>query len=393
MIKKNESERVRIGILDGFRVLAILSVILFHYFSLFNTSRGTKELYPYGDDYDYFRYGYLGVQFFFMISGFVIFFTLENTSDFFTFWKKRLIRLLPSILIASLLIYLFFSFTEYFGFVESNGALNDVTAKSKNVLNFIPSVTFIKPELLNTIFESLFSVRLNFNYLDGSFWSLWVEIQFYFYISVIYFMSKLNFVRNFVFISAFLIISNLVFYSVGGSNILGIPYATEISSFYTKWIILGFNFLDYLSFFVIGMLFYILFKNNTARVKNSFLIKLSFVFFVFLTLLIGRSNEERISYILMFILFLTFIYYPKRLRILEVQFFRINGEASYFLYLIHQIMGYYLIVAFGSYFYPLGFLAPLGIMILFACVSVIYYEHVDSKINRYLKNKFLTIKN
>lgn len=82
--------------------MAILMVLLFHYFSRWTF------LYPYKDKYDFFTYGKMGVQFFFIISGFVILYTLENTTNFITFWKKRMVRLFPSMLIASIITYFVF---------------------------------------------------------------------------------------------------------------------------------------------------------------------------------------------------------------------------------------------------------------------------------------------
>ncbi len=128
----------RIKILDGFRALAILSVLFYHYFSRWAPPVNSSSLYPYGNSYSYFRYGYLGVQFFFIISGFVIYFTLETTASFFTFWLKRLIRLMPSIIIASLItFFIFIIFDNGFIFPASHSAEN-----------FIPSITFLPPSTI-----------------------------------------------------------------------------------------------------------------------------------------------------------------------------------------------------------------------------------------------------
>ena len=91
----------RIAILDGFRAIAILSVVLYHYFDRWNDPQ-----FPYFGG-SFFHNGALGVPFFFMISGFVIYYTLENTASFKLFWKKRFIRLFPSLLIASVITYCF----------------------------------------------------------------------------------------------------------------------------------------------------------------------------------------------------------------------------------------------------------------------------------------------
>ena len=129
MIKK------RIAILDGFRALAILSVLFYHFFSRWTPPINKTSLYPYSNGYNYFQYGYLGVNFFFIISGFVIFFTLENTVNFTSFWKKRSIRLLPPIITATLITFILFILFDHLNIFPS----------SHEVKNFIPSITFISP--------------------------------------------------------------------------------------------------------------------------------------------------------------------------------------------------------------------------------------------------------
>jgi peptidoglycan/LPS O-acetylase OafA/YrhL len=67
----------RIKTLDVFRGLAAYSVLLVHY------TQGYRERFghSYNPKYDFY-YGYLGVEFFFLISGFVIFLTVLNSTSF-----------------------------------------------------------------------------------------------------------------------------------------------------------------------------------------------------------------------------------------------------------------------------------------------------------------------
>jgi len=53
-------------------------------------------------EFSCYKFGFFGVQLFFMISGFVILMSLEKTEGFFHFIYKRWIRLFPALLIASL---------------------------------------------------------------------------------------------------------------------------------------------------------------------------------------------------------------------------------------------------------------------------------------------------
>src|ERR1700761_9643123 len=98
----------RIASLDGFRFFAILSVVLYHYYSRWVPPLNTS-LYPYGNKYSYFSFGYLGVEFFFVISGFVIAYTLSATNSLSEFWKKRMVRLFPAMFVCSLITLVFFT--------------------------------------------------------------------------------------------------------------------------------------------------------------------------------------------------------------------------------------------------------------------------------------------
>lgn len=87
----------RIQVLDGLRVIAILMVMLYHFYPRF-------EGYAYSYSFEIpeiFNHGKLGVPLFFVISGFVITLTLNHSYNFVDFMKKRLIRLMPGMLLCS----------------------------------------------------------------------------------------------------------------------------------------------------------------------------------------------------------------------------------------------------------------------------------------------------
>ena len=70
--------------LDALRGIAALMVVLFHF------TMDRPEMY-YG-----FKYGVTGVDFFFIISGFVIFLTLSSTKNWKDFVVSRFSRLYPT---------------------------------------------------------------------------------------------------------------------------------------------------------------------------------------------------------------------------------------------------------------------------------------------------------
>ena len=95
----------RFDILDGLRGVAALMVVVFH----------LSEAFSYDPVYKHLNHGFLSVDFFFVLSGFVIGYAYdermkEGSMTFWTFLKSRLIRLQPMVLFGLLLGAAFFYF-------------------------------------------------------------------------------------------------------------------------------------------------------------------------------------------------------------------------------------------------------------------------------------------
>ena len=82
---------IRIPELDSLRGIAALCVMYYHYTHFFRF----KLNYSFNEAFD-FKYGHHGVELFFIISGFVIFMSLERVSSVKEFIYKRFIRLFPT---------------------------------------------------------------------------------------------------------------------------------------------------------------------------------------------------------------------------------------------------------------------------------------------------------
>lgn len=346
----------RISILDGFRAIAIISVLLYHYFYRWNDTK-----YPYFGG-DYFHYGFKGVSFFFIISGFVICYSLESTQSFVAFWKKRFIRLFPSMFIASILTFTFLLFFDY----------DNTFGDSNHFRNVLISFTFLPPNL----FDWLFKVKNHFSYLNYSYWSLWPEIQFYFLASTIYFTDKINFKRNFLIVcfAIVLLYNGLILFNFN-ENL----YFEKLTNL--------FNLVQFLAFFLSGALFYMVYKNKTNIFYICFLLP------VFIIINFSMIKIDLIISTIMFLLFYGFIYAPERLRFLENRLIVKIGVSSYFLYLIHEYIGVVWIRNIVGYFYPNSFIAPILIMILMIALSIIYTQKIEIKIGKYLNNLLLKRKN
>jgi peptidoglycan/LPS O-acetylase OafA/YrhL len=360
----------RIAILDGFRALAILAVALFHYFSSWSKMR--NGLLPYGDSYDHFAYGYLGVQFFFIISGFVIFSTLERTATLKEFLFKRFIRLWPALLVASVLTYLLISFFDSRNFFPESASLK----------NLLLSLTFLHPNILNNLGMSEF----HFNFVSGSYWSLWPEIQFYLLAGICYYVAGKRFLPFFLTISAGVCALHFIAGRIQSGDLTML--SPQNFDWYTVWIRDCFNIPDYISFFCCGLLFYSLYNHKNRNVPFGRYRIAALIFFMGCTLYPAADNNIRLIYLGMFALFFVFIYLPQYLRFLEMRWITMAGEGSYFFYLIHEICGLILISLLASFFNPPGLLVLL-VIVLMIVLSIIYTKLVDPKLRRLLKREKL----
>ncbi len=156
----------RIEFLDGLRGLAVLLVILFHSYARW------PELVPYGSTFSdimLFSYGWLGVQLFFLISGFVIFMTLDRCTNLSEFFARRWLRLFPAMLICSLFIW----YTAPL-FPERPAGLPTID-------QLIPGLTFVDPQWLQRF-------GIHAKPIEGAFWSLFIEAQFYVVAGASYFI-------------------------------------------------------------------------------------------------------------------------------------------------------------------------------------------------------------
>jgi peptidoglycan/LPS O-acetylase OafA/YrhL len=92
-------------ILDGLRGVAAVMVVVFHIFEAHATSRFTQVI----------NHGYLAVDFFFLLSGFVIGYAYDDRWDKMSlkqFFKIRLIRLQPMVVMGMVVGALFFYFQD-----------------------------------------------------------------------------------------------------------------------------------------------------------------------------------------------------------------------------------------------------------------------------------------
>lgn len=132
--------RPRLTVLDGLRGIASLMIVLYHY--------PGKYIQP--DIYDFFfiRKAYTFVDFFFVLSGFVIAYnysSLVSFNEFKVFYKKRFIRLYPMLFFSVLVYFSFRVFAIYFfpSVVDANTNIEGLTMKAFDSLFFTNSTPIL----------------------------------------------------------------------------------------------------------------------------------------------------------------------------------------------------------------------------------------------------------
>jgi peptidoglycan/LPS O-acetylase OafA/YrhL len=151
--------------LDALRAVAALSVCLFH----FTGGMLSKLTVPAAKEL--FSKGYLGVEIFFVISGFIIPYSLltknYRVSGFYTYFKQRVLRINPPAYISILLIIAQWLVIDKF-VLHSTKHLDTLTW-GRLLHNFLFTVPFT-----------------SYTWISIVFWTLAVEFQFYIVIGLLY---------------------------------------------------------------------------------------------------------------------------------------------------------------------------------------------------------------
>lgn len=157
-------------ILDGLRGVAAIVVVIYHFMEIAITDYNKNFL----------SHGFLAVDFFFCLSGFVIAYAYDTRAEnigLTQFFKLRLIRLHPLVIIGSILGLLTFLFDPYSDFYAVYGF-------GKTLLMFLASAFLIPYPVMPERYTNLFC-------LNAPAWSLfWEYVANIFYILVLYRLNK-----------------------------------------------------------------------------------------------------------------------------------------------------------------------------------------------------------
>jgi peptidoglycan/LPS O-acetylase OafA/YrhL len=280
----------RVTELDALRGVAALGVLLYHYTIHYDTVYGLVV--PFDWPFEVGRYG---VHLFFMISGFVIFMTLERTNHALDFVVSRFSRLFPAYWAAMLITLVA---------VQIEG----LPGQEVSTLDALVNLTML-------------SDFFNAQEVDGSYWTLQIELFFYMQMLVWYVVGGFAHIR--IIIGGWLLIA----------AVYGIEARLGVHLSYTLREVL---IVRYIPFFAAGILLYRAYDSRDRAWQT--LVALGAC--VFSTWAVWSWREGLVISIFSAI-FLAVIF--RKARFLSRQPFLFLGAVSYTLYLLHMNLGFIII--------------------------------------------------
>jgi len=322
----------RIQELDALRGIAALMVVLFHYNSILK-EKGFFLL----------KLGVTGVDLFFMISGFVIFMSLRKIKSSDEFIINRFSRLYPTYWTCVTITFLLSIYIGYHDYIEIN------------FMQYLANMTMFQ----------LYFKKAN---IDGTYWTMIVEMLFYITILILYKFKSLKYLNLIGLSSCIFILFITRFYS-----------NTSI----VRLIINYFPLSQFLPLFFSGILFYKIYRAQKHILINYLLIAFCLISQIVLFDLTGVSRyflsiwSYSSMLLLYFILFYLFINNKLIFIVSNITIFL--GKISFALYLIHEYISVEIILPYltkqlNINFWISAIFITLPLVILLATLITYYIE-------------------
>ncbi|MFT2007169.1 acyltransferase family protein [Pontibacter sp. 13R65] len=307
--------------MDSLRGIAAFLVVLYHYTTTYRSLYG----HSFSKQFD-FAYGHYGVELFFMISGFVIFFSFKNLKDGKDFLFKRITRLYPAYWFCAIAT---FSAVYLFGLPGLETSFTDF------IINL-------------TMFQKLVGVPE----VDGVYWTLFYEWMFYLMLLVVFVAGKID---KILYIGAAWMALNFV-----NMHLYEIPVASKLLNLYHG------------AFFYSGILFYMLkFK---PEVRKQVLVQLALTAAMALSFYLNKGLTDVLIIGGMYFVF--YLSISGKLDFMSNKVFLFLGSISYPLYLFHQYIGFIIINNTKAFFSGsmLVIVPPIVFSIVCAYLISVYVE-------------------
>ena len=341
----------RIYEIDALRGIAALMVVIFHF-----TCDRSEVIWS-------FNIGCIGVDLFFMISGFVILMTI-NDKNWKEFLFNRFSRLYPAYWVCVTISTIFILLANHFKVIDTPIFLS----------MYLANLTMIQP-------------YINYETIDGAHWTLIVELLFYVFILLFLIFNR----KNWIVIFGGFILTIVFFNRFFIDEILSVKKLFDITD--------SLPLLIYFPMFYSGMLFYKM-KFDKITVARWILLFLSITtqLFIFDRLYSNRGYLSFAEYtICIFAIHLVFtLYLFGKLNFTVNKITLWLGSISYTLYLLHKSIGANIIIPYLTTHLGLNFwlavFATLIIVIFLAYLVVILIEKPSIKFlrNMYYKSNSAT---
>lgn len=319
--------------LDAIRGIAAVMVVLYHY------------SFRYGQLYDYqvapifsFPHGNLGVQLFFMVSGFVIFMTLDKVTDIRDFIVSRLSRLYPAYWFAVMLTFVI---------------VRIFTLPGREVR--------IKYAVQNlTMVHAWFSIPN----VDGVYWTLAVELSFYALMCIL-FVTKL--LPKIELVSWLWLVAMAVYAFLIANQIIEVQRNIRVT-----------RLLDHGNLFIAGMMFY---KLMHQPGKSPYYI-------LFFALVIEYFIHRDVALWITVYFGIFWAFTKGYLGSLAVKPLVYLGSISYSLYLVHQNIGYVIIQNLEKYELATSVSIILVPFIINIVIASLMYSFIEKPTMRLIRKKW-----
>ncbi|WP_027077517.1 acyltransferase family protein [Maribacter antarcticus] len=352
---------MRITKLDGLRGLFSLMVVFFH-LRAFTMPDWLYNSFIIRESWSF-------VDFFFVLSGFVISYNYSNLTSYKDFWsymKKRFIRLYP-LLIYSVTVYFIFDLIFNFIFPEF---VENVDSFSELLIRYFDSILFMNstPILGNT------------GGINGPSWSISAEMISYFVfglVSILAIKSKQNLILLAIIIIGFAILVHNKYFGI----FLDFRFVRGLVAFnlgYFVWFLSKYKFnlhnvWEYIGFIGLGVLFFIV--NSYTGVQKSIIAILAYPIYFSLFILIFIQTSGKLS------------------KLMDSNIFTFLGKISYSVYLNHFILILLIpTAAFKLVKIEMTALNQLMVLLVTLSITLFYsqltYTFIELKGGKWLKNKF-----
>ena len=331
------SPKRRIYELDALRGIAAFAVVLYHFYQRYDQIYGHSFSFS-----NNISYGKLGVELFFLISGFVIFLSLDRIKSRLDFPVARFARLFPAYWFA---VILTFTSVAVFGLPGREATFGDAALNLTMLQGYMRNVEAV----------------------DGVYWTLTKELSFYALMYLLFLTKQLKHIEA---------------WCLGWLG-LSLAYMFQLDGmFQGHWSYILFNQLlitDYAHLFVAGICFYRVYARKSSDLTIALLV---------LSLAMNGLMYQDFSLFLVasfYCLFLILILLP--IHFLKNRVLLFLGGITYSLYLIHQNVGY-LIIRQGYLHGVHPFISILGAIAVVVGLAYVSHRYIEMPANRAIRARY-----